>query len=106
MPVSSIDLIKTFADAKAFIVNANNTGVVFTKTQLQQIISKMNGKVVGSQTTLLYSGGVTIGKNPDGSVVKISSWQVAEEIGAKSGGKVATIGQTDIGNMEAYYGVC
>ncbi len=103
MPVTSIDAIQTFSDAKTFVSNANNSGVVFTKAQLQQIISKMNGKVANSVVTLIYSGDIVIGKNPDGSLIKIKSWQAAEAIGANSseisGGKVATIGQTDIGKL-------
>ena len=95
-PFASITNLQT---AKDFLSNANTSGIILTKDQLQQIIGKMSGKVADSQTTLLYSGDITIGKNPDGSAIKIKSWQVAEEIGAKSGGKVATIGQTDIGKL-------
>ena len=70
--VTSIDLIKTFDDAKTFIANANSSGAVLTQTQLQQIISKMSGKVAGSEVTLLYSGDITIGVNPDGLPIQMA----------------------------------
>ncbi len=89
MTVTSINDIHNLSDALDFLDYVNGNSVTLTESELHQVIDKMDATVSGSEVTLLYSGS-TLG-NGSGRPY----WQIAEHIGTQSGGKVATIGQTE-----------
>lgn len=90
MSTTTIAQITDLTTALEFLDFSNGNSTVLSQTELRQIMDKMSATVAGSDVTLLYSGVAS-----DGTPY----FQIAEKIGLDSGGKVATIGQSEVGKL-------
>lgn len=75
--------------AEQFLMQEANAGRILTESQLRELLGKLDNTVAGSEVSLLYSG----------SFGEAKAWQIAEKIGTDSNGKIATIGQSEVGKL-------